>query len=80
MAEVSDREYRLIAFTDKLGAAQFAKVPFTIAAQDLAQIRWDIVDTAKERNQLEDEVLALSSLVLGEHRDAGERRESKDHP
>lgn len=69
MAELTDRELRQISFCSKLSAALKAKTFIAIPYHDIFQILDDLRNIARERNQLEDEVLVLSSLVLGEYRE-----------
>jgi hypothetical protein len=66
MAELTDRELRQIKLCTQLSAAFNAKTFFSLRRDEIIQVLEDIRGIARERNQLEDEVLALSLLVLGE--------------
>ncbi len=63
MAELTDREIRQITFCANLAQAEAMKSTYYIDASEITQILEDIRAIAKERNHLEDEVLALSARI-----------------
>jgi len=68
-SEVSEREWRIIGLCSELSTASFRGTSLTIRNKDINQLLDDLREVNRERNQLEDEVLYLSSLVLGEGND-----------
>lgn len=67
MADMTDRESRQITFCvllqDLIDSGQNT---IYISKKNLIQLAEDLRAIRKEHNQLEDEVLALSSLILGD--------------